>query len=322
MNAMRGFLKWCQELNANESGNVMVLVALSMVVFCGFAALVIDVGGLYLQHQRAQAAADAGALAGADTLVPVTPTSAAVAASVASAANTALHMAQSNDAVPAFTARADANSETVTVTGKQTVPLTFARILGFPSAKVQVSSKAELGTLSQAVGVVPIAVPNQNFQYGQQVCLSQSAGNGSSGNYGYLDFSGKGSNGLEYDIEHGYDFPLSVGEQVDTKTGMNTGPVENAITYRMSEVETEGCDSFETATGSCSRVMVLPVVNTLDVSGKKPVTILGFATFYLDGMVNSGGQQQIEGRFIQMVRAGALGSGENYGTYGVKLTAP
>lgn len=313
---LKRILKLYKQVNDDESGNVMVLVALSMVVICGFAALVIDIGALYLQHQQAQAAADAGALAGADTLVTATSTAASTAA------NTALSMANTNDPHPNYTAVAHGTLQTVTVTGQQTVPFTFARILGIPSANVKVSSKAELGTLTQAVGIVPIAVLNQNFNYGQQVYLSQPAGSGSSGNYGFLDFSGNGSNGLEYDIEHGYDFPLYVGEQVDTKTGMNTGPVQTAIDYRMSQDDGEGCDSFETADSTCSRVMYLPVVNTLDVSGKKPVTILGFATFFLDGLVNSGGQQQIVGRFIQMVRAGTIGVGQNYGTYGVKLTTP
>lgn len=49
----------------NQNGGVIVLVAVSMVVLLGFAALAVDVGHLVAARNELQNAADAGALAGA-----------------------------------------------------------------------------------------------------------------------------------------------------------------------------------------------------------------------------------------------------------------
>ncbi len=53
----------------NERGAVLVLVAASMVVMLGFAALAIDVGNLLMVRSESQKAADAAALAGAGWLI-------------------------------------------------------------------------------------------------------------------------------------------------------------------------------------------------------------------------------------------------------------
>ncbi|ETA81485.1 pilus assembly protein TadG-related protein [Youngiibacter fragilis] len=57
-----GLLK---KLFKNDEGSVVVIVAVMMTVFMGFAAIVIDAGFMYGQRRALQNAADAGALAGA-----------------------------------------------------------------------------------------------------------------------------------------------------------------------------------------------------------------------------------------------------------------
>ncbi len=65
MKHIRGVVK---RLCFDESGAVMVLVALALVVIVGMAGLVIDSGRLYLENQKIQNALDAAALAGAQEL--------------------------------------------------------------------------------------------------------------------------------------------------------------------------------------------------------------------------------------------------------------
>ncbi|QQE79450.1 pilus assembly protein TadG-related protein [Alicyclobacillus sp. SO9] len=298
--------RWHRE----ESGNVLVLTALSFVALCGFGALVVDAGMLDVQYRKAQSGADAAALAGAQQLLQGAKT----------AAQTAVHYGLLNDQKVTYQATADIQTNTVSVAGKATSPLWFARVLGKNTASYQVNSKAAVGTLVSGVGMVPIAVTKQTLVYGQTVILTSGAGGGSAGNYGFLDFSGNGAKGVECDLEHGYDFPMHVGETVSTETGVMKGPVEQAIEYRLHEsCDDSACNSFATATSDCSRVMYLPVINALPQNGKKQVTILGFAAFFLEGLQGKGGHQEIVGRFIQMVRPGTLGQGTNYGTYAVKL---
>lgn len=54
--------------NKNNRGQILVLVALSLVVLIGFAALAIDIGYFYHTKNQLQGAADAAALAGASLL--------------------------------------------------------------------------------------------------------------------------------------------------------------------------------------------------------------------------------------------------------------
>lgn len=57
-----------QNSNKNNRGQVLVLVAISLVVILGFAALAIDLGYFYHTKNQLQGAADAAALAGAAAL--------------------------------------------------------------------------------------------------------------------------------------------------------------------------------------------------------------------------------------------------------------
>src|SRR2546421_8299004 len=56
-------------IRRSRSGQAIVIMALAMVAICGMLALAIDAGRLYFQRRLMQDAVDAGALAGAQSLV-------------------------------------------------------------------------------------------------------------------------------------------------------------------------------------------------------------------------------------------------------------
>ena len=64
-------MKLVEKIKRNEDGQVLVLVALLMVVLISFAALIVDVGAMYLTKSNMQNAADAAAIAGAQALPDV-----------------------------------------------------------------------------------------------------------------------------------------------------------------------------------------------------------------------------------------------------------
>lgn len=299
-----------QKLHRDHRGNVALLVAFAMPVLLGFAALTVDLGAVAVEQQRAQNAVDAGALAGAAQIIHGST----------AAAQEAYSIAIQNDATPSYTATADITTNTVTVQGSQTSPLWFARIWGKTSLRFKVSGTAQAGPLVSGTGMVPIGVPSQTFTYGEQVDLTEGAGNGTTGNYGYLSLDSPGGKTLKEQLESGDDGTLEVGQTVSTKSGVNTGPVDQAIQYRLSEsAPSDYCDSYKTAESDCPQVLYLPVVSSLGSDSNKEVTIVGFATFYLEQLIDSGGHQQLVGEFIRMIHPGAVGTGTDYGTYGVRL---
>jgi Flp pilus assembly protein TadG len=96
-----------RRLRSDEHGVVLVIVAMLMTVFIGFAALAIDLGSLDGAQKRAQAAADAGALAGAAALSTPTNTTAA--------SSTATTLAKTNYPTGTPTVTASGNQVTVSV---------------------------------------------------------------------------------------------------------------------------------------------------------------------------------------------------------------
>src|SRR5260370_16331279 len=59
-------------MRRRRSGQAIIIMALAMVAICGMLALAIDAGRLYFQRRLMQDAVDAGALAGAQSLVGTT----------------------------------------------------------------------------------------------------------------------------------------------------------------------------------------------------------------------------------------------------------
>lgn len=117
-----------------ESGAVLIIVAISLVALLGFAALAIDVGSFYQAQRQAQAAADAGALAGAADIVNN---------QTAAAAGDATTYAQTND--PNFSspiAVSQPDGAKVRVTVNATPPAFFGRFFGLLSTNVSATAVA------------------------------------------------------------------------------------------------------------------------------------------------------------------------------------
>lgn len=289
-----------------DAGNIALLTALMMVAILGSLAFASDVGVAYLARGRLISALDAGALAGL---------SQAFVSSEAAVAMAQQYVRQNG--AEATSIAFDPTALTMTLGGRQVVPLYFARILGFVQTDVAATVQATAGALTSGTGFVPIGVVQQSFVYGQTYVLSEGAGDGEDGNYGYLALGGNGAAVFLQNFEYGYSGTLSVGQEVLTEPGVMAGPVSAGVNDRLEA--TNAC-TFATATDACARVLLLPVISGFTGHGRSDVTIVGFAAFYLDGLQGSGGHQQIVGQFLQLVVPGTIGTGENFGLYGVRLT--
>lgn len=126
----------------NQDGSVTILVALSMTVLMGFAALSVDIGMLYNQKREVQNAADAAALAGAMSL-PSSTLAKSVAQSVATKnllQNSALETVTTT-VVPVTPYKGKDTEIEVTVTRK--VKTIFAQVLGIADSEVSARAVAK-----------------------------------------------------------------------------------------------------------------------------------------------------------------------------------
>ena len=128
-------MKLMEKIRKNENGQVLVVVALMMVVLISFAALIIDVGAMYLTKTNMQNAADSAAIAGAQALPNAT-----------NAINAAKNYAELNGAEKVNTTvttpyKGDSNMIEVVCT--KDVQFSFAGVLGFINRNVSARAVAE-----------------------------------------------------------------------------------------------------------------------------------------------------------------------------------
>jgi Flp pilus assembly protein TadG len=302
-----------KKLIGNEQGNVLVLVALSMVVLCGFTALVTDVGSLFLEKSQLQKSVDAAALAGAQKLPE----------SQNDAVDQAIAVAAKNN-VTITDSDVKTGTDTIQISKKVTKDLTFARVLGFNTADVSAAAKVQVGgALTQKVGVIPIGIEQRDFQKGAVYSLNFTNGNSYTGNFGFLAIDGKGGNVLGDSIENGVQSPVTVPSTVLTKPGLTWGPVRDGIQARIdADAHTPNCNSYDTATAQCRRVVYVPIVESYSfANGRSDVNIIGIAAFWLKEIDG----HSVVGQFINLVTSGDFtppGDPADFGVYTEKLVQP
>lgn len=298
------------KLLKSQKGNVVVITALSLSALIGFTALVIDVGLLYFNRIQLTQLVDASALAGASQFLPDATSTPSGAANDYAARN-------GLKAGDRFTVNVTAS--TVTVTVDRTVNFILQPFFGRNTQRVSASATAAAGALRAATGVVPFGVEKQEFTYGQSVVLKAGGGSGDTGNYGALALGGTGAKTYEYNIINGYSGELHIGMKVSTETGNMSGPTNDGVNTRIDGTSS----TFPPSDGSSPRIVTIPVLETLDVNGRKDVTIVGFASFFLESVGGSGQDAYVIGRFMKMPKPGEITSdpGSYYGLYNVKLIA-
>lgn len=281
--------KLIKHLTTCENGLALVLVSLALTGLLGMVALVVDVGAMTLHKNRLANACDAAALAGARELP------AAGAATQVASAYIQLNGVSPDEALVEILE----DGKKIKVTSTREVELTFARVLGFTSTTVNAGATAAFGAISAATGVIPLSVPEQNLNFGQEYELKVGAPGLLAGNFGALSLEGSGADKYRTLIKEGYSGLISVGDWVTTEPGNMSGPTRDGINDRTSQC-THNC-TVNSYDPSCKRVVLVPVYDpqTMD-GGKNQVMIVGFAAFLLSkDAVKNGNECIVYGYFLQ-----------------------
>jgi Flp pilus assembly protein TadG len=152
---------------SSRRGSVSVVVALTLPIVLGVAALGLDAGLLYLQRRQAQSAADAGALAGAYALSNGSSFSTAQSAAIAVGSQNGITITASQVTEPAQYVAGSAIAVTVT----STKPRSFSALWGTgtmtatasATAFAQTSIKGIQGSGSLSASLLPIALDKTDW---------------------------------------------------------------------------------------------------------------------------------------------------------------
>jgi hypothetical protein len=132
-------------MKKDQKGSILALTAILMVALIAILGLAIDFGTVFTARTFAQHAADAGALAGADTYALYTPTTQDMAtanAQTAAERNKILGRALTNANVTVSFPAAPAGVDRVRVDVTTTVPTFFLRILGQKWRQITIGAHA------------------------------------------------------------------------------------------------------------------------------------------------------------------------------------
>lgn len=299
------------KLLKSNKGTTFVFFALVLVVIVAFASLSVDIGVIAFEKAKLSNTVDAAALAGAQELVT----------DVLNTKNVVNdYIAKNNSGLKETTIIVSESERYVKVTSSKNVKNYFANVFGNSSQDVTSIAKAQVENISALSGCRPIAVVKQTFTYGNLYVLKEGASDGYSGNYAAIALGGSGGSVYESNLLNGYSGTIRIGDAIPTETGVIAKKTSDSIATLVSRCNHTPPCTYTYYNKNCSRIIFIPVVDTLYVSGKKYIKVLGFATFFLEGAVNSGGHTDIIGRFITYQAEGETSPTANdYGTYGIKL---
>jgi len=291
----------------DNKGNVAIILCLVFTTLLGFTAYVVDIGFIYVEKVKLSNAIDSAVLAAILEL----PTD------EIKAKNVAIEYLEKNNVDPGkVSITISADKKSIQMVGIKTVNHFFAPIIGIDSTNVNASTKAIIAPIKSVTGGIrPFAVEAFDFSYGDVVTLKEGAGNGYHGNYGAVALGGRGANVFESNALYGYSGTLTVGDMIDTEPGNMSGASNAIKNYINSE-----CSDFYNFERNSIRLWTMPIVDSLDVNGRKDVLIVGFAEFYVEAITENKKENQIQGRFIRYVTNGEIDvTQSDTGIYGAKL---
>lgn len=320
-----------------ESGQAIVLFALAFIVFCGFTAFAVDIGSFTHEKSQLQNAADAAALAGAQVL----PDGDAEAV----ARQYAMLNGEAGDVI---TPVVSADKLHITVTIKRASPRYLSKVISSEETQ-ELNAKAvasitknetpvemittdttDSGKPAHSVsGVIPIGVQEKtSFKYGELYTLKEGGGSAIyTGNYGAVALGGTGASTFETNLREGYKGVLTVGDKILTEPGVMAGANDAILDRIAADPDSNYTDGNPAAhldeiEDDSPRLVTVIIVDTMDVNGRKEVTIVGFARFFLtSGAEKVSGKYKTTGIFLEKIVPNSTpGTGTDFGGHAPTTT--
>jgi Flp pilus assembly protein TadG len=295
----------------DESGQAIVMLAISLTVIMGMAALVLDVGSWFRTDRRLQQTADAAALAGAQMLPnPGQATSTALSYANQNGGNV---LGSDITVSKTFTA-----NDTITVKAQKDDAGFFSKIFGLDSTTIKAEAKARTDSPLKARYVAPMVVScdhdlikncngNNTPKFNVETTMDYD-NMGAPGAYGMLNLSGgTGTPGTSEEAEwilRGFDKYLDIGNyRSDPGAKFSSSNIQDALEARKGTV------------------LLFPVFRVLNGTGQNAVyEIIGWIGFRLSAYEVHGHNATLHGVFTEYIAQGILASSGSGipTTFGVK----
>jgi hypothetical protein len=299
-----------KRLFADESGNTLILAAISLMVLLTIAGLAIDGGMLYMTKSELQKTANAAVLSGAQELTNNEVKVEEITRNVVASHN-------NGSAIENISIQME---KKVAIDLAKTVPLAFSKLVGVETVKVRAHSAAELRTMGRAVGVAPLGIDDSvPLEFNKEYKLKVDTGGVEYGNFGVLALGDTGARTYEQNLRDGYQEELTAGDIVITQTGNIAGKTREVVKEKVNSCPELPRDIHSR---DCSRIILIPTYtpHSIDVNQVKEVMITGFAYFYITDPMDAL-DTSITGMFIQKPGTGFESEKATFnGAYSIRIT--
>jgi Flp pilus assembly protein TadG len=310
---------------ADQSGSVALITGIAIFALLGAAALALDIGHMVMVKSQLQKAADAGALAGArglwpltlpvtDPTIPRTPDCAAglLAAQLTAhnnkvdGSNLALdseitvQVGRWDYAARNFTPGCTSNSNCVRVNTRRTgVVMLFARIFGMDTADATGAASAVMDFAGGVgKGGLPICLDRDYTDPGTPISVKMTPDNTDNAGWFIVPPDAAAASMLKNYINKGECPPLYIGQTINLQNGADA-----SVLSALQDGLAQHPDGWNT---------ILPVVTTPKFGQDQP--IVGFVPVCITAVVSTGGHKRVEGHVLDMGELGsALPGGPNFG---------
>ena len=291
----------------NEKGSAAIILVISFSVIAMFAVVGADVGAIVYEKAEMSNALDSAALEGAQAL-PEEPDEARTIAAGYLLAN-GVEPLQSTISI-------DADNKGITIDASQNMNTFFGPLIERSTVTISEEAKVRVGPIGRVrSGIRPLVIESQPLSYGDIVDLKLNASENYHGNFGAVSLGGTGACVYRNNLLYGYSGSIEIGDVIYTEPGNMASVINPLRNYLSSDYST-----FDNYSRDSSRLWVIPIVDSLEVSGTAPVTVVGFAEFFIEEIGRQSGQTKIQGRFIRFSGGGVIDeSAPDYGLYGIKL---
>ncbi len=297
-----------------EAGSSIILVGLSLVALIGIMGLVIDGGSLYMAKSHLQKVANAAALSGAQELTVNEN-------EVRNVVNNILNDHTELDTLESISVKM---KDEVRVKLTKEVPMYFSNLFGFESVPVTVQAAAEIGTMSEAMGVAPLGIDDSvPLEFHKEYRLKVGPQDNDTGVFGILALGGTGSKTYEENLRNGYQDVIKWNDVIDTETGNVAGKTRSVINELVNQCSVSAEEMIAGANPrDCGRILLIPVFTPEDGDQNqlKSIRVTGFSYFYILEPMDPK-STEIVGMFVERAGTGIVDPTiVNKGAYGIRLT--
>ncbi|HWL32429.1 MAG TPA: flp pilus-assembly TadE/G-like family protein [Gaiellaceae bacterium] len=292
----------------SDRGQAAVLTVIFLVALLGAFALVLDVGSWFRAQRATQSAADAAALAAAQSLPESTGTASALASQ---------YLGSNGGGAGEFSfSSKNVANDTVTVKVTRQAPGVFSKIFGINSVGVHAKASARVGGIDRAQYAAPIGVDRRHPMlnctplpcFGTPTTLTlEKVG---PGGFHLLNLDGShGGTGGKIDEEwilRGYDGYMPLGRyNSDPGNAVNDNKFRGSLQIRYGDE------------------LLFPVYDDLDGSGANlGYRVIGWVGFVVTDANKVKGKWTLDGHFVRVIWEGILsesGGGADFGVRAIEL---